>query len=45
MGRCSAVNCSNQSRKKHWMFKFSADPVRRRIWRVNCRRDAWVPWA
>ncbi|XP_037537502.1 THAP domain-containing protein 1 [Nematolebias whitei] len=39
MGGCSAPNCSNSSSIGKQLFRFPKDPVRKKIWVVNCRRD------
>lgn len=43
MGGCSAPNCTNASRKGFRCFSFPADPERRMLWRINTRRDDWIP--
>ncbi|XP_056149648.1 THAP domain-containing protein 1 isoform X2 [Lampris incognitus] len=39
MGGCSAPNCSNSTTIGKQLFRFPKDPVRKRKWVVNCRRD------
>lgn len=42
MGGCSAPNCSNSTTIGKQLFRFPKDPVRKKKWLVNCRRD-FVP--
>ncbi|PWA17515.1 THAP domain-containing protein 1 isoform X2 [Poecilia latipinna] len=39
MGGCSAPNCSNSTSIGKQLFRFPKDPVRKKKWVVNCRRD------
>ncbi|KAM7401292.1 hypothetical protein PAMA_005468 [Pampus argenteus] len=39
MGGCSAPNCSNSTSIGKQLFRFPKDPVRKKKWLVNCRRD------
>lgn len=39
MGGCSAPNCSNSTSTGKQLFRFPKDPVRKKKWVVNCRRD------
>ncbi|KAF3698937.1 52 kDa repressor of the inhibitor of the protein kinase [Channa argus] len=39
MGGCSAPNCSNSTSIGKQLFRFPRDPVRKKKWVVNCRRD------
>lgn len=39
MGGCSAPNCSNSTRIAKQLFRFPKDPIRKKKWVVNCRRD------
>nr|XP_039268683.1 THAP domain-containing protein 2-like [Styela clava] len=50
MGTCSALNCNNRSDGKPLsdgtkvrMFRFPADPVRRKKWLINMRRRHFAP--
>ncbi|XP_014914117.1 THAP domain-containing protein 1 isoform X1 [Poecilia latipinna] len=36
---CSAPNCSNSTSIGKQLFRFPKDPVRKKKWVVNCRRD------
>lgn len=40
---CSAVNCTNRSTQGFRLFRFPADPKRRKIWVINSKRDKWTP--
>ncbi|XP_068427607.1 THAP domain-containing protein 1 [Clinocottus analis] len=39
MGGCSAPNCSNSTSIGKQLFRFPKDPIRKKKWVVNCRRD------
>ncbi|KAM4552334.1 THAP domain-containing protein 1 [Odontesthes bonariensis] len=39
MGGCSAPNCSNSTCIGKQLFRFPKEPVRKKKWVVNCRRD------
>lgn len=39
MGGCSAPNCSNSTSVGKQLFRFPKDPIRKKKWVVNCRRD------
>lgn len=39
MGGCSAPNCSNSTNTGKQLFRFPKDPVRKKKWVVNSRRD------
>ncbi|XP_061549997.1 THAP domain-containing protein 1 isoform X2 [Phyllopteryx taeniolatus] len=39
MGGCSAPNCTNSTSIGKQLFRFPKDPVRKKKWVVNCRRD------
>ncbi|XP_070830689.1 THAP domain-containing protein 2 [Chaetodon trifascialis] len=39
MGGCSAPNCSNSTSIGKQLFRFPQDPVRKKKWVVNCRRN------
>ncbi|XP_020791761.1 52 kDa repressor of the inhibitor of the protein kinase [Boleophthalmus pectinirostris] len=39
MGGCSAPHCSNSTSIGKQLFRFPKDPVRKKKWVVNCRRD------
>uniref|UniRef100_A0A8C6KY06 THAP domain-containing protein 1 n=1 Tax=Nothobranchius furzeri TaxID=105023 RepID=A0A8C6KY06_NOTFU len=39
MGGCSAPNCSNSSSIGKQLFRFPKDPLRKKKWVMNCRRD------
>ncbi|CAK6967845.1 THAP domain-containing protein 1 isoform X2 [Scomber scombrus] len=39
MGGCSAPNCSNSTSIGKQLFRFPKDPVRKKKWVLNCRRD------
>lgn len=39
MGGCSAPNCSNSSTIGKQLFRFPKEPVRKKKWVLNCRRD------
>ncbi|KAM8839806.1 uncharacterized protein ACB058_016034 [Synchiropus picturatus] len=39
MGGCSAPNCSNSTSIGKQLFRFPKDPLRKKKWVVNCRRD------
>lgn len=40
---CSAVNCTNRSNQGFRLFRFPAQPERRKVWINNSRRDQWKP--
>ncbi|KAF3858521.1 hypothetical protein F7725_011722 [Dissostichus mawsoni] len=39
MGGCSAPNCSNSTSIGKQLFRFPKDPLRKKKWVMNCRRD------
>lgn len=39
MGGCSAPNCHNSTSIGKQLFRFPKDPLRKKKWVVNCRRD------
>ncbi|XP_068604926.1 THAP domain-containing protein 3 [Brachionichthys hirsutus] len=39
MGGCSAPNCSNSTSTGKQLFRFPKDPVRKKKWVINSRRD------
>lgn len=39
MGGCSAPNCCNSTSIGKQLFRFPKDPLRKKKWVVNCRRD------
>ena len=40
---CSALNCTNDTKKGFRLFVFPKDAERRKKWKINCRRDKWEP--
>ncbi len=43
MPHCAAINCANGPASRVKVHRFPKDPVRRRQWIQNCRRDKWSP--
>lgn len=43
MAACSVPRCSNNSRKGWRLFRFPADPERRRLWTAQMKRENWEP--
>ncbi|XP_031329306.1 THAP domain-containing protein 2-like isoform X2 [Photinus pyralis] len=43
MPGCAAIHCTNSSVKGFLMKRFPRDPIRRKQWRIKCRRDNWTP--
>ncbi|XP_070974371.1 THAP domain-containing protein 1 A-like isoform X2 [Oncorhynchus clarkii lewisi] len=39
MGGCSAPNCSNSTTIGKQLFRFPKEPIRKKKWLVNCRRN------
>ena len=40
---CADYNCLNRSEEGFRIFRFPADPERKKKWIINCRRDRWNP--
>lgn len=43
MTGCCAFGCSNKSEKGYKMYRFPADPQRRKIWEKKVSRVGWKP--